>query len=108
MICIGLGINYFWSNPLIPGAGGLYKEKPDDQQIFYDAEAWAKKVMQFITKEDFSLEDYKLKLTTLGKVVEYPDGRGWARDINSDGSLKIETPTGELLNLTSPLISEII
>ena len=108
LICIGLGINYFWSNPLIPGAGGLYKEKQDDQQIFYDAEVWAKKVMQFITKEDFSLEDYKLKLTTLGKVVEYPDGRGWARDINSDGSLKIETPTGELLNLTSPLISEII
>ena len=41
LICIGLGINYFWSNPLIPGAGGLYKEKQDDQQIFYDAEAWA-------------------------------------------------------------------
>ena len=108
MICIGLGINYFWSNPLIPGAGGLYKEKQDDQQIFYDAEVWANKVMQFITKEDFSLENYKLKLTTLGKLVEYPDGRGWAKDINDDGSLKIETPSGELLNLTSPLISEII
>ena len=41
-------------------------------------------------------------------VVEYPDGSGWAKDINDDGSLKIETPSGELLNLTSPLISEII
>ena len=27
---------------------------------------------------------------------------------NDDGSLMIETPSGELLNLTSPLISEII
>jgi biotin-(acetyl-CoA carboxylase) ligase len=108
LICIGLGINYFWNNPLIPGAGSLYEEKQDEQQIFLDAEEWAKKVMDFITKEDFSLENYKLKLTTLGKLVEYPDGRGWAKDINDDGSLKIETPSGELLNLTSPLISEII
>jgi BirA family biotin operon repressor/biotin-[acetyl-CoA-carboxylase] ligase len=108
LICIGLGINYFWSNPVMPGAGGLYKEKQDDNGIFLDAEKWAKKVMDYITKKDFNLENYKLKLTTLGKLVEYPDGRGWAKDINDDGSLKIETPSGELLNLTSPLISEII
>jgi biotin-(acetyl-CoA carboxylase) ligase len=86
----------------------LYKEKQDDNEIFFDAEKWAKKVMDYITKKDFNLENYKLKLTTLGKLVEYPDGRGWAKDINDDGSLKIETPSGELLNLTSPLISEII
>jgi biotin-(acetyl-CoA carboxylase) ligase len=92
----------------MPGAGGLYKEKQDDNGIFLDAEKWAKKVMDYITKKDFNLENYKLKLTTLGKLVEYPDGRGWAKDINDDGSLKIETPSGELLNLTSPLISEII
>ena len=108
LICIGLGVNYFWSNPVMPGAGGLYKEKQDDNEIFLDAEEWAKKVMDYITKKDFNLENYKLKLTTLGKLVEYPDGRGWAKDINDDGSLKIETPSGELLNLTSPLISEII
>ena len=108
LICIGLGINYFWSNPVMPGAGGLYKEKQDDNEILFDAEKWAKKVMYYITKKDFNLENYKLKLTTLGKLVEYPDGRGWAKDINDDGSLKIETPSGELLNLTSPLISEII
>ena len=108
LICIGLGVNYFWSNPVMPGAGGLYKEKQDDNEIFLDAEKWAKKVMDYITKKDFNLENYKLKLTTLGKLVEYPDGRGWAKDINDDGSLKIETPSGELLNLTSPLISEII
>ena len=108
LICIGLGVNYFWSNPVMPGAGGLYKEKQDDNEIFLDAEEWAKKVMDYITKKDFNLENYKLKLTTLGKLVEYPDGRGWAKDINDDGSLKIETPSGELINITSPLISEII
>ena len=58
--------------------------------------------------ENFSLKSYTSKLTTLGKLVEYPEGRGWAKDINSDGSLIIKTPSGELLNLTSPLISEII
>ena len=53
------------------------------------------------------MKNYTSKLTTLGKLVEYPEGRGCAKDINADGSLMIETPSGELLNLTSPLISEI-
>ena len=108
LICIGLGINYFWKNPNLPGAGSLYEEKQDDQKIFQDAEEWGSTILNYIKNEDFSLEKYTSKLTTLGKLVEYPEGRGWAKDINDDGSLMIETPSGELLNLTSPLISEII
>ena len=108
LICIGLGINYFWKNPNLPGAGAIYEEKQDDRKIFQDAEEWGRTILNYIKNEDFSLENYMSKLTTLGKLVEYPEGRGWAKDINDDGSLMIETPSGELLNLTSPLISEII
>ena len=108
LICIGLGINYFWKNPSIPGAGGIYEEKQDNQKIFQDAEEWGITILNYIINEDFSLKSYTSKLTTLGKLVEYPEGRGWAKEINSDGSLIIETPSGEQLNLTSPLISEII
>ena len=108
LICIGLGINYFWKNPNLPGAGAIYEEKQDDGKIFQDAEEWGTTILNYIKNEDFSLEKYTSKLTTLGKLVEYPEGRGWAKDINDDGSLMIETPSGELLNLTSPLISEII
>ena len=107
-ICIGVGINYFWKNPNLPGAGAIYAEKQDDRKIFQDAEEWGRTILNYIKNEDFSLENYMSKLTTLGKLVEYPEGRGWAKDINDDGSLMIETPSGELLNLTSPLISEII
>ena len=49
----------------------------------------------------------KKKLTTLGKLVEYPEGRGWAKDVDIDGSLIIETPEGKMINLTSPLITEV-
>ena len=77
------------------------------KQFFKMLSNGGKTILNYIKNEDFSLENYTSKLTTLGKLVEYPEGRGWAKDINADGSLMIETPSGELLNLTSPLISEI-
>ena len=49
----------------------------------------------------------KQKLQTIGKIVEYSEGRGWAEDINEDGSLKIKSIDGDYINLTSPLISEV-
>ena len=74
LVCIGLGVNYFWENPSLPGAGAIYDEKQDDQKIFQDAEEWGKTILNYIKNEDFSLENYTSKLTTLGKLVEYPEG----------------------------------
>ena len=101
------GLGDVYKRQSLPGAGAIYDEKQDNQKIFQDAEEWGRTILNYINNEDFSLENYTSKLTTLGKLVEYPEGRGWAKDINADGSLMIETPSGELLNLTSPLISEI-
>ena len=106
-ICIGLGINYFWKNPTVPNAGALFYEVQEDDSINDHAIKWAEKVYESVTKNSFSLERYKAKLQTLGKVVEYPEGRGWAEDINENGSLRIKTTEGEIINLTSPLISEV-
>ena len=106
-ICIGLGINYFWKNPTVPNAGALFNEVQEDKSIKDHAIKWAEKVYESVTKNSFSLEHYKAKLQTLGKVVEYPEGRGWAEDINENGSLRIKTTEGEIINLTSPLISEV-
>ena len=106
-ICIGLGINYFWKNPTVPNAGALFNEVQEDKSIKDHAIKWAEKVYESVTKNSFSLERYKAKLQTLGKVVEYPEGRGWAEDINENGSLRIKTTEGEIINLTSPLISEV-
>ena len=106
-ICIGIGINYFWKNPTVPNAGALFNEVQEDDSIKDHAFKWAEKVYESVTKNSFSLEHYKAKLQTLGKVVEYPEGRGWAEDINENGSLRIKTTEGEIINLTSPLISEV-
>ena len=106
-ICIGIGINYFWKNPTVPNAGALFNEVQEDKSIKDNAIKWAEKVYESVTKNSFSLERYKAKLQTLGKVVEYPEGRGWAEDINENGSLRIKTTEGEIINLTSPLISEV-
>ena len=107
VICVGLGVNYFWANPTIPNAGSLYDEKIDNNLINSDAEKWGRLVLDFIENNKFKLSEYKEKLTTLGKLVEYPEGRGWARDVDIDGSLIIETPEGKYFNLTSPLITEV-
>jgi len=107
IVCVGLGVNYFWDNPSVPNAGSLYNEKIDNNLINSDAEKWGRLVLDFIANDRFELSEYKKKLTTLGKLVEYSEGRGWARDVDIDGSLIIETPEGELINLTSPLITEV-
>ena len=106
-ICIGIGINYFWKNPTVPNAGALFNEAQKEEFIKEHAIKWAEKVYESMTKNIFSLGSYKAKLQTLGKIVEYPEGRGWAEDINENGSLRIKTTEGEIINLTSPLISEV-
>ena len=106
-ICIGMGINYFWEKPAIPEAGSLFTKKQEDSLINLHAEEWASKVLSSLAKNNFDLGRYKQKLQTIGKIVEYPEGRGWAEDINDDGSLKIKSTDGDYINLTSPLISEV-
>ena len=106
-VCIGIGINYFWKNPTVPNAGALFNVVQQEELIKNHAIKWAEKVYQSVTKNSFSLESYKAKLQTLGKIVEYPEGRGWAEDINENGSLRIKTAEGKIINLTSPLISEV-
>ena len=106
-ICIGMGINYFWEKPEIPGAGSIFTKKQEDALIKLHAEKWASDVLSSLVNKNFDLGRYKQKLQTLGKIVEYPEGRGWAEDINEDGSLKVKSTDGEYINLTSPLISEV-
>ena len=106
-ICIGMGINYFWDKPEVPGAGSIFTKKQEDALINLHAEKWVNNLLFSLAEKNFDLVKYKQKLQTLGKIVEYPEGRGWAEDVNEDGSLKIKSTDGEYINLTSPLISEV-
>ena len=106
-ICIGMGINYFWEKPEIPGAGSVFTKKQEYSLINLHAKKWANNVLSSLSKNNFDIDKYKQRLQTIGKIVEYPEGRGWAEDINKDGSLKIKSINGDYINLTSPLISEV-
>lgn len=64
-------------------------------------------VLTHLKNGNFDIQNYIENLQTLGKLVEYPEGRGWARKVNDDGSLQIETTDGYFINLTSNVISEI-
>ena len=44
---------------------------------------------------------------TIGKLVEYPQGRGWAKSINDDGSLLIGKEDGEIISIYESMISEV-
>ena len=101
------GYKLFWEKPEIPGAGSVFSKKQKDSLINLHAEEWASELLSSLAKNNLNLGKYKQKLQTLGKIVEYPEGRGWAEDINEDGSLKIKSIDGNYINLTSPLISEV-
>ena len=106
-ICIGMGVNYFWETPSVPNAGSIFNTHQDDTKLKDDAENWAKQLEGMLKNNNFDLDEYKSRLQTIGKLVEYPEGRGWAEDINEDGSLQIKTVDEKIINLTSPLITEV-
>lgn len=106
-IVIGMGVNYFWQDPKVPGAGSLYDKKVQYSQINKDAIKWAETLITILKSGEFKLQNYIERLQTIGKLIEYPEGRGWAKKVNEDGTLQIETVEGSLINLTSNLISEV-
>ena len=106
-IVIGMGVNYFWQDPKVPGAGSLYDKKVQYSQINKDAIKWAETLLTILKSGEFKLQNYIERLQTIGKLIEYPEGRGWAKKVNEDGTLQIETVEGSLINLTSNLISEV-
>jgi len=106
-ICIGMGVNYFWETPSVPNAGSIFNTYQDDTKLKDDAENWAKQLEDMLNNNNFDLDEYKSRLQTIGKLVEYPNGRGWAEDVNKDGSLRIKTVDEKTINLTSPLITEV-
>lgn len=103
----GLGVNYYWDSPSILSAGSLFQHEISFEEINKTAENWAKNFLYTSMQLDFDLELYKLKCSTLGKLVEYPDGRGWAKDINEDGSLKVEKKDGKIISIYESMISEV-
>lgn len=103
----GLGVNYYWRSPSVLSAGALFEEEISFDEINKKAESWANKFLNTIQQSGFNLQHYKVKCSTIDKLVEYPDGRGWAKDINEDGSLKVEKEDGSIISIYESMISEV-
>ena len=103
----GIGINYFWKSPNVLSAGSLFDEEVSYEHINEYAQIWATNYIESVDRGSFSLEGYVEKCETIGKLVEYPQGRGWAKSINDDGSLLIEKEDGEIISIYESMISEV-
>ncbi len=103
----GIGINYFWKSPNVLSAGSLFDEEVSYEHINEYAQIWATNYIESIDRGSFSLEGYVEKCETIGKLIEYPQGRGWAKNINNDGSLLIEKEDGETISIYESMISEV-
>ena len=103
----GIGINYFWKSPNILSAGSLFDEEVSYEHINEYAQIWATNYIECVDRGSFSLEGYVEKCETIGKLIEYPQGRGWAKNINNDGSLLIEKEDGETISIYESMISEV-
>ena len=103
----GIGINYFWKSPNVLSAGSLFDEEVSYEHINEYAQIWATNYIESVDRGSFSLEGYVEKCETIGKLIEYPQGRGWAKNINNDGSLLIEKEDGETISIYESMISEV-
>lgn len=103
----GIGINYFWKSPNVLSAGSLFDEEVSYEHINEYAQIWATNYIKSVDRGSFSLEGYVEKCETIGKLIEYPQGRGWAKNINNDGSLLIEKEDGETISIYESMISEV-
>ena len=55
-ICIGMGINYFWEKPELPGAGSIFTKKQEDSVINLHAQEWASEVLSSLVVNNFDLD----------------------------------------------------
>ncbi len=107
LFVVGLGVNFFWKKPEVLSAGALFDQKQSPNFINMIAENWAKNLIVSTNKDNFDLNKYKSKCTTIGKLVEYGEGRGWVQDIGNDGSLSVKTESGDIVFIYESMISEV-
>ena len=64
-ICIGMGINYFWEKPELPGAGSIFTKKQEDSLINLHAQEWASEVLSSLVVNNFDIDTVSYTHLTL-------------------------------------------
>jgi BirA family biotin operon repressor/biotin-[acetyl-CoA-carboxylase] ligase len=97
-VVAGLGINLWWPRPP-EGAAALHEADPGPGRAAELARAWADELLRRLAApfEMWGREEYRSACSTLGRRVRWqPGGEGSAVDIDEDGALLVDTPSGRV------------
>ena len=91
---IGLGLNLWWPQPP-DGVGALYEDDPGEEAHAETGALWGAELMELIDGHGWPISVYREVCDTIGRQINWdPDGAGRAVDIDEDGGLIVDTPTG--------------
>jgi BirA family transcriptional regulator, biotin operon repressor / biotin---[acetyl-CoA-carboxylase] ligase len=94
MVAVGLGVNLYWPEPSVAGAGALWAEDPGPEAAARLAAAWAEGLLARVAAGPggWGQDEYAARCTTLGREVTWePAGQGRAVALAEDGGLVVET-----------------
>jgi BirA family biotin operon repressor/biotin-[acetyl-CoA-carboxylase] ligase len=97
VVAAGLGVNLYWPQPTVDGAGARWAEDPGPEAAPRLAAAWADDLLARVAAgpDDWGLGDYAARCATLGREITWqPGGAGRAVAVEADGGLVVETAGG--------------
>ena len=97
VVIVGLGVNLYWPQPTVDGAGALCEQDPGPEAARDLAAVWAADLLARVAAGPggWGVEEYAAACATLGREVTWePAGRGRAVAVHEDGGLVVETPAG--------------
>ena len=97
VVAVGLGVNLYWPQPTVDGAGALGTEDPGPEAAPRLAAAWADDLLARVAAgpDYWGVGDYAARCATLGREVTWePGGAGRAVGVEADGGLVVETAAG--------------
>jgi BirA family biotin operon repressor/biotin-[acetyl-CoA-carboxylase] ligase len=98
LVVIGLGVNLWWPDPPY-GFGSVFATDPGPDAALDLASRWCDEVLLRVDRgpDAWGHEEYRLACRTIGRSIRWkPDGMGVAIDVDFDGRLVVETPSGRV------------
>jgi BirA family biotin operon repressor/biotin-[acetyl-CoA-carboxylase] ligase len=97
VVAVGLGVNLYWPEPTVEGAGAVHAFDPGPEASVEIARAWAMDLLARAARppDAWGRDQYAACCATLGREVTWePAGRGRAVTVGVDGGLEVETDRG--------------
>lgn len=91
LLTVGMGVNLWW--PGAPeGVGAVWDDDPGPDRHAEIGAFWAAELMRLLDADGWPVEEYRSACSTIGRDITWePAGRGVAIDVDSDGSLLVDS-----------------